>query len=104
MDLKGKRLLRFDCEDCQSGFRLIPSLIAKTDKLETELKSLLDKPHGVAVSEASIIKDLNNRQKRTSSIMIYNLPENNNRHKSDTDEIKDIIKEVTTYIILRFFS
>lgn len=80
--LKGKRLLWFYYEDCQPGLRLIPSLIH--DKLEMELKSLVDKPHGAGVPEENIINELSDCQK--SNVMIYNLPENNNPHKSDNNK------------------
>nr|CAI5858889.1 unnamed protein product [Callosobruchus analis] len=39
MDLKGKRVLKYYCEECQMGIKLVPKLIAKVDQFLVLLPS-----------------------------------------------------------------
>ena len=40
IDLKGKRLLRFYCEDCSEGLLMVPKLIKMVDELKAEVSSI----------------------------------------------------------------
>lgn len=94
MDLKGKRTLRFYCEDCQAGLKLIPTLIAKIDKLESQINAPRRDNININQSmplEEHLICEIHERQKRAKNVVIYNLPESNN----DLNEVKKISKEVT---------
>lgn len=101
MDLKGKRMLRFFCDDCQAGVKLIPTLIAKVDALEQELNLLkrkIEEPS--TLPEETIVNELQERQKRATNIMIYNMPENT----SDFEEVKKITREATNNVVIEVVS
>lgn len=91
MDLKGKRVLRYYCEDCQSGLKLIPKLLAKVDQLEAELLLMKSQNHHPVLSEEVIVTEIGERQKRASNVMLYNVPENTD----DIHEVTTISRELT---------
>lgn len=91
MDLKGKRVLRYYCEDCQAGIKLIPKLLTKVDQLEAELMLIKSQNQQPTLSEEIVISEIQERQKRASNVMFYNLPENLN----DPQEVTTISKNIT---------
>lgn len=93
IDLRGKRVLKFYCDDCQSGVKMIPKLIKKLNELEimiTDMKSRGDS----ATSEEVIINELFERQRKSNNIMFYNLPESA-QAQNDLAKVKEISKEIT---------
>lgn len=111
MDLKGKRSLRFYCEDCESGIKLIPELIVKIDKLEAELKSIKDftqnvinataaTDSGASINEKEdLISEIMDRQNRASNVIVLNVNESKKnsqpeRNLEDLATIKDIVQKV----------
>lgn len=96
MSLRGKRLLKFYCEDCLTGVRLVPKLIKKIDELRSEVEQLklqVEKESCSSFSEERVINEINERQTRMSNVMIFNLPESNSQN-SDLNAVKDIVREV----------
>lgn len=97
MALKGKRTLRFLCEDCLMGIRLVPKLIKKVDDLQEEvkkLKVLIQTGPNTTMPEDEIINELQERQKRRNNVMVFNLPEPQNR-ALDLIKVKEIFLELT---------
>lgn len=103
MDLKGKRLLKFYCEDCQNGIKLIPKLLVKIDKLEgqiNDLKKLNDNISDSTVSEnEDIISEIIDRQSRASNIVIFNVNESKlnssrERNSEDNKTVHTILKDL----------
>lgn len=89
VELKGKRLLKFYCENCTEGLLCIPKLLKAIDELRTEvatLKSDLGPSHQTPVQPNlqpafqgdDIFAELQQRQARANNVMIFNVPEGDN--------------------------
>lgn len=93
MGLKGSRLLKFYCEDCTTGVRLVPQLIKKLDELQNEVNLLKRNNLGneTMIPSDSILTEIEDRQKRANNIMLFNLPESHD----DTVNAKEILKLIT---------
>lgn len=92
MGLKGNRLLKFYCEDCTKGVRLVPQLIKKLDDLHKELE-LLKRSGPViesVIPDDTILAEISERQKRANNVMIFNMPESHH----DIVNAKEIFKEL----------
>lgn len=79
IELKGKRVLKFFCQDCQSGLLSVPKLIKAISELKDEVDRLKSKP-APSVSPSSgedCFNEMQNRQARINNLMIFNLPEGN---------------------------
>lgn len=102
MDLKGKRLLKFYCDDCLQGIKLIPKLLNKIDVMQKEIENLRSEiknspppiTHQGVTSNEAIINEICERQKRLNNVMIFNLPETNSVDK-DKVEVREICKCLT---------
>jgi hypothetical protein len=93
LDLKSKRTLKFFCDDCQEGTKLlykIPELIAKIDAMQHEIASLKQNPPHF--SEEAIIHEIGERQIKANNVMVYNLPESPD--KQDIDSVNLLISEI----------
>lgn len=81
MGLKGTRTLKFYCEDCLAGVRLVPELINRLDALQRQFDAFKNQPAPVEIPnhlpEESILAEVQERQKRMNNIMMFNLPETN---------------------------
>ncbi|KAG5874148.1 hypothetical protein JTB14_029458 [Gonioctena quinquepunctata] len=67
MGLNGKRTLRFLCEECLMGVRLVPKLMKKIDYLQEEinkLKALIQTVSNTSLPEDDLINKLQERQER----------------------------------------
>lgn len=95
MGLKGARLLKFYCEDCTIGVRLVPQLIKKLDDLHSEIEQMKrnSSENEVSLPGDSILKEIDERQRRANNIMIFNMPESHNDVSKAKEIIKDLIKE-----------
>lgn len=97
MSLRGKRLLRFHCEDCQVGVRLVPKLIKKIDEMFNEMENLKHQFKQTYVMPTSmdenIINEMQERQKRQNNVMIFNLVESGSE---DPTIVNNIITELTS--------
>lgn len=96
MGLRGKRALRFYCEECQTGIRLIPKLIEKIEELKKDVDALKAKIENTSNTnelpmDDAVITELAERQKRSNNVMIFNLPEEG----VDLEKTKDLIHLVT---------
>nr|CAI5860343.1 unnamed protein product [Callosobruchus analis] len=93
MDLKGKRVLKYYCEECQMGIKLVPKLIAKVESLEAELKQLQAMvANSRTLPDETIVEEIQERHYKANNIMIFNLPEDvENRSEKDSDmqKVKD---------------
>ncbi|KAG5897247.1 hypothetical protein JTB14_013151 [Gonioctena quinquepunctata] len=61
MELKTKRKLQFFCDDCQQGLKILPTLLAKIEKLTSEVEALRTQPTRVINEETFLWKYLNAR-------------------------------------------
>uniref|UniRef100_A0A6P7H4F1 Uncharacterized protein LOC114346868 isoform X1 n=1 Tax=Diabrotica virgifera virgifera TaxID=50390 RepID=A0A6P7H4F1_DIAVI len=102
MDLKGRRLLKFYCEDCHSGIKLIPKLLVKIDKLEEEITELKNNIENIKIpsqcpDNEDLINEIMDRQRRASNIIIFNVNEskmksNQERNNEDNNVVQDILQ------------
>lgn len=99
MQLK-KRVLRFLCNDCNSGLLQIPSIIQSIRELKSEI-GLLKSSKPAEPSEShpapftninEIIAELNEREHRKKNIMVFGLSEHQNNTQADKDTGFEIIK------------
>lgn len=101
MDLKGKRILKFYCEDCQSGIKLIPKLMVKIDQLQSEINELKKVGNNSLTTlkeneNEDVISEIMDRQSRASNIIIFNVnePKSKNtqeRNSEDNKTVQDIL-------------
>lgn len=99
MQLK-KRVLRFLCNDCNSGLLQIPSIIQSIRELKSEMDILkAAKPiessetNPVSTAKVSeIIAEMNEREIRKKNIIVFGLPENHNNTQADKDTGIEITK------------
>lgn len=102
LDLKTKRTLKFFCDLCQEGLRLIPVLKKRLDEIDQKLADL--EKHKFQPQESTIqasqsqidspisncedfIREMDDRRLRSINLMVYNIPE------SQKNSIPDKIKE-----------
>nr|CAH7727318.1 unnamed protein product [Callosobruchus chinensis] len=86
MSLRGKRVLRFYCEDCLTGVKLVPTLIKRVDDLMKEVEKLKNAPIIPAATPTDyeeLLREIEDRNCRKQNIIIYNLPETPNLTKED---------------------
>ncbi|CAH2021030.1 unnamed protein product [Acanthoscelides obtectus] len=108
MALKGKRLLKFYCDDCLLGIRLVPKLNQKVDNLIEELEKLKKESPPPAQSSSQIeyeevLQEIEERNRRKQNIIIFGLTEDQSRTKQeqiahDTQEVKSILQTLSTEI------
>lgn len=88
----GKRTLKFFCEDCLEGIRIIPKLLKKLDTLEEKFNQMVTGPSTQSqIQEDTITGELLERQKRCTNIVLFNLPVSDNDVNSAKLIIKDLI-------------
>lgn len=109
IELKTKRSLKYFCEACQEGLRLIPILKKRIDVLEQRLELLeadiKKKSTSVAVDQSlqqtplnpnpsgeNIMTEIFERQKRVNNIMIFNF--NLPTEGSDTAQVATLLTEL----------
>lgn len=95
MGLKGKRLLKFYCEDCTMGVRLVPELIKKVDDLHKEIIQLTTQSQGNRCStftEDEVIAEIQERNKRSRNVIMFNLPELGD---DDLNSVREVVTAVT---------
>lgn len=105
IELKGKRSLKFYCEDCSEGLLCVPKLIKAIDELKMEVEKLKMEPTQVTSNSPTaqtsaapnispseeLITELQERQKRCNNIMVFNFPESDN----DQVSLQKLITELT---------
>lgn len=109
MDLKGGRLLKFLCVECQEGLQLVPKLYKIIDKLQSEMESLtsrLDKMSQNNTEIKSCIEDpeemygeIADRVERSRNVIIYNIPESQSKDFQqriihDQSSVSDTLKDM----------
>lgn len=88
----GKRTLKFFCDDCLEGIRIMPKLLQKLDSLEERVNQMVAEPKTLTtLSEDTVACELVERQKRSSNIVIFNMP--------DSDNDVNAAKEVFTNLV-----
>lgn len=104
MQLK-KRILRFLCNECNSGLLQIPSLVRSIEELKSDIETLklkYDKPSDSnpvpcpklnETAPEEIISEIIERQKRASNIIIANLNESSH-FSSDSDSDLSVVKTI----------
>lgn len=101
MTLKN-RTLKYLCQVCQEGLRLVPLLKAKVDELENKFNQLIKDNITKNSSSAnsttdpsfqleSLLNEVEERKDRAKNIMLYNLPES----PTDNATVKEIISTVS---------
>lgn len=89
----GKRTLKYYCSDCEEGIRIIPKLLKRIDELEERINLVSQNstnPVNPSIND-SIAQELLERQKRSNTVVIFNLPEENN----DQNDAQLILNELT---------
>lgn len=88
----GKRTLKFFCDDCLEGIRIVPKLLQKLDALEEKLNQMISEPRdSTPLSEESVTCELMERQKRSSNIVIFNMAESDNDVSAAKEVFTDLI-------------
>lgn len=100
MDLKGKRSLKFYCDDCLNGLRSVPAILKKMDMMQVEMERLreqLTSPSSKSMADDTVISEIYERQRRANNVIVYNLQECNdsNSQVSDMSKVVELIKEIT---------
>lgn len=90
MELKGKRILKFYCEDCLLGLRQVPKLIKAIDDLKIEVEHLKKELNAPSFSESDIFDELQDRQTRSNNVLFFNLPEQGN----DLEQVRQLLQGV----------
>ncbi|KAJ8963199.1 hypothetical protein NQ318_018665 [Aromia moschata] len=81
MELKGKRILKFMCEECQSGLMQVPKLLQAIDELKSEIQAMkLNSSPTLSTHEEEIFTEI------TDYSSINNDLQNMNWIAHDTDE------------------
>lgn len=66
MDLKGKIVLRFYCENCQSGIKFIPKLLAKEYQSEKKCFTTIFENLNDTLEVTNIVRDITENKKLKS--------------------------------------
>jgi hypothetical protein len=102
------RVLKFFCNECQKGLSEVPLLIKKICELQEDVNKLKLGP--TLSSPENIYEELADRERRANNIIIYDVPETDNRDtsqriahdKSEASKIIDSIVKVPIQNILVF--
>lgn len=91
----GKRTLKFYCDDCLEGIRLVPKLLQKIDSLEEKLNQLTDASVTLtpAANEEEITGEIMERQRRSCNVIIFNMDENGDDITKVNKIFNDLINE-----------
>lgn len=100
----GKRTLKYYCEECLEGIRIIPKLLQRMDAFEEKLDKLRSNSFDVTNNpksvEHTITEELMERQKRSCNIVIFNLKETNGESDADIAVAKQILEDLINSEIL----
>ncbi|KAK7791044.1 hypothetical protein R5R35_006846 [Gryllus longicercus] len=108
LELKGKRCLKFYCEDCEKGLRVLPEILTKLAALQQEIATLksegLRNPECANPSTAEAhdtvrfertLKEFSERQLRSKNIIVYKVPESSHADSGKRrDEDKSKVAEI----------
>lgn len=109
MDLKGKRMLKFFCSECQEGLSRVPKMYKIIDKLQSDIESFkcqLDKVsqkngnhNNDSDNSEAMYSEIADRIDRASNIIVYNVPESSSsdlqqRIIHDKSHTSDILKNL----------
>nr|CAI5817660.1 unnamed protein product [Callosobruchus analis] len=107
MALRSKRMLRFYCEDCLTGVKLVPTLIKNVDDLSKEVEKLKNSPVPATTSAdyEKLLREMEDRNTRKQNIIIYNFPETPNLSKeehaaADSQHVKQILDNLSNDITI----
>lgn len=94
----GKRTLKYYCDECQQGVRLVPKLLNKIDALEERINMLSNQTvmNTDSRTENLFVEELMERQSRASNILVFNLPESNQDNNNVEKILYDLIQENVT--------
>nr|CAH7728603.1 unnamed protein product [Callosobruchus chinensis] len=104
MTLRSRRILKYYCDDCQLGLKLLPKLVKKVEELTSEVEKL--KASFVAPVDTNaqdfeeVLHEIEERNSRKCNIILYGVAENKDATRQQ-QEIQDLA-EVTK--ILEFLS
>ena len=101
IDLKGRRTLKFLCEDCQSGLLQVPKILKAIDDMRAEVSALkADMAKNTAInsnanqstnlSDDHIYREFQERQYRAGNLMIFNLED----HGNDMEDVKHVFSNI----------
>lgn len=90
----GKRTLRYYCEECQEGVRLVPKLLSKINILEEKVNQLISVPTSSKneIPEDYLTEELLERQKRSCNILIFNMSESSDDKTNAEKILRDLAK------------
>lgn len=94
----GKRTLKFYCDECLEGVRVIPKLLNKIDILEEKINMLSNQNvlDNNLPNETLLVEEIMERQNRASNILIFNLTESNQDNTKAEEILSDLIQENVT--------
>nr|CAI5856932.1 unnamed protein product [Callosobruchus analis] len=104
MTLRSRRILKYYCDDCPLGLKLLPKLVKKVEELISEVKKL--KASFVAPIDTSgqdfeeVLHEIEERNSRKFNIILYGVTENKDatRQQQEFQDLAEINK------ILEFLS
>ncbi|KAK7791203.1 hypothetical protein R5R35_009366 [Gryllus longicercus] len=109
LELKGKRRVKYHCDDCEKGLRVLPELLAKITALQQEIEQLRSQTEqanrGVVQSESLLLdsvlfertlNEISDRQMRSKNIIMYKVAESlkaeaAERQKEDIAKVNEIM-------------
>lgn len=103
MDLKKQRSLFFFCDDCKQAVKRLPYILRCCEELKDDVKSLKDRvkqlENDANTKHEDIFAELNDREQRSTNIMIFNLKESdsidvNARRRFDHAAVADLLSDV----------
>ena len=106
IDPKGRRTLKFLCEDCESRLLQSPNIL-KADELRAEICAVRDNTgnsnssaagsNSQTSSNESMFKEFQERQNRSCNVILFNFPENKN-NRGDVQHLVSTIMNVAVQI------
>nr|CAH7715802.1 unnamed protein product [Callosobruchus chinensis] len=98
MTLRSRRILKYYCDDCQLGLKLLPKLVKKVEELTSEVEKL--KASFVAPVDTNaqdfeeVLHEIEERNSRKCNIILYGVAENKDatRQQQETQDVAEVTK------------
>nr|CAI5835954.1 unnamed protein product [Callosobruchus analis] len=103
MTLRSRRILKYYCDECQLGLKLIPKLSKKLEQLTAEVEklkaSIATPPENSTMQQdfEEVLNEIEERNSRRQNIICYGVAENGNfsRQQQEAQDRSEITKNRT---------